>query len=166
MHPSDCSLIGSLLSSRWSRTRFIFLLLRSVNSTDCTCPDQYGSIQSNTSPIITGCQIISGVYHKETINSSFSLIDRYDQVLFCLMKITFSQLWLLHLHPNVLFLFAIVSYMACIFSSLVMLLKIKVKSLIIAPHRLRQDARGVAFYDPLGSDINVGNIRDLLDKNL
>nr|DAE96098.1 MAG TPA: hypothetical protein [Caudoviricetes sp.] len=63
-----------------------------MNSTDCTCPDQYGSIQSNTSPIITGCQMISGVYHKETVNSSFSLIERYDQVLFCLMKITFSQL--------------------------------------------------------------------------
>nr|DAD60424.1 MAG TPA: hypothetical protein [Caudoviricetes sp.] len=43
--------------------------------------------------------------------------------------------------------------------------KIKVKSLIIAPRRLRQDARGVAFYDSLVSDINVGTKRNLLDKN-
>nr|DAE96099.1 MAG TPA: hypothetical protein [Caudoviricetes sp.] len=55
--------------------------------------------------------------------------------------------------------------MASIFSALVIFLKIKVKSLIIAPHLLRQDARGVAFYDSLGSDINVGTKRDLLDKN-
>ena len=45
------------------------------------------------------------------------------------------------------------------------LLKIRVKSLIIAPHLLRQDARGVAFYDALDSDINVGDIRESLDKN-
>ena len=51
------------------------------------------------------------------------------------------------------------------FSSCVILSKIKVKSLIITPRRLRQDARGVAFYDSLGSDINVGTKRNLLDKN-
>ena len=55
--------------------------------------------------------------------------------------------------------------MASNFSSLVIFLKKKVKILIIAPRRLRQDARGVAFYDSLDSDINVGNIRNLLDKN-
>lgn len=45
------------------------------------------------------------------------------------------------------------------------LLKIKVKILIIAPRRLRQYARGVGFYDSLGSDINVSTKRNLLDKN-
>ena len=53
---------------------------------------------------------------------------------------------------------------AAIISSFI-LLKIKVKSLIIAPRRLRQDARGVVFYDALDSDINVGDIRDLLGWN-
>nr|DAT30032.1 MAG TPA: hypothetical protein [Caudoviricetes sp.] len=45
------------------------------------------------------------------------------------------------------------------------LYKIKVKSLIIAPRRLRQDARGVAFYDAPVSDINVGDIRESIGWN-
>nr|DAE87545.1 MAG TPA: hypothetical protein [Caudoviricetes sp.] len=50
-----------------------------------------------------------GTYHKGIINSLFLLIYRYSHFLFFLMKITFAQLRVLHLHPNFLSLFAISS---------------------------------------------------------